>query len=52
MHRFTAAEVNVKTIIKAGGYTNSCKCIVEKLRVQSGNEMSSAKNSQYFKQQY
>jgi hypothetical protein len=51
MLRFTPVEINVKAIIKAGGYTDSCKCIAEKLRVQSGNGMSSAKNSQYFKQQ-
>jgi len=38
--RITPAEVNVKAIMKAGGYTNSYKCIVEKLRVQSGNGMS------------
>jgi len=52
MFRFTPAEVNVKAIIKAGGSTDSCRCIVEILRVQSGNGMSSAKNSQYFKKQY
>jgi hypothetical protein len=40
MLRFTPVEGNVKAIIKAGGYTNSYKCIVEKLRVQNGNDMS------------
>jgi len=32
MLRFTPVQVNVKAIIKAGGYSDSCKCVAEKLK--------------------